>query len=151
MKANTKKDAQARRTYFFVYRGIERSNHALKCELRPFNEELHYLQDLVGGYLEHFIISDHLNDLHIDMWIDEEGKLKTLEPTWALLDQEDQLVDVIYGNCVFSKYNDEGETLGLSMDEVRIVEDFLTNSRMVELVSKSPDDDRHLVLASKGD
>lgn len=124
-RANSKAQEQ---TYFLVYKGVkENAEHSVEVEIKPFGEELEYLQSLVGGYLEHFIIDRHLDDLHIDMWIDEEGKFKTdqYKATWSLCDHDGTVYDVIFGNCVFSKYNDEGETLGLTQDEVNIVIQFL--------------------------
>ena len=115
-------------SFFVIYKGLkENTEHSVEVEIKPFNEELHYLQSLVGGYLEHFIIDDDLDRQHIDMWIDEEGKLKMeeLKPTWSLCDPQGNIYDVIFGNCVFSKYNDDGETLGLTIDEVHTVIDFL--------------------------
>ena len=120
-------------TSFVVYTGIEGVRHQLTVV--PFNSELKYLQSLVGGLIEHYIIDEELNDLHIDMWIDDEGKLKNLKPTIALMN-DGQLVDVIFGNCVFSKYNDEGETLGLEEYEVGIVDRWIREQDIVGLKDK---------------
>lgn len=119
---------------FVVYTGMnDKCRHQLMVV--PFNEELHYLQSLVGGLIEHYIIDEELNELHIDMWIDDEGKMKGLPPTIALL-HEGELVDVIVGNCVFSKYNSEGETLGLDAHEVGIVDRWIREQKVVGLQMK---------------
>lgn len=120
-------------TSFVVYTGIEGVRHQLTVV--PFNSELKYLQSLVGGMLEHFNIDAELYDLHIDMWIDEQGKLKGLKPTIALMN-DGQLVDVIVGNCVFSKFNAEGDTLGLEEYEVGIVDRWIREQEIVGLKDK---------------
>ena len=121
---------------FVVYKGIDEKKMKRQVEVRPFDDELEYLQDLVGGWLEHYVIDRKLDHLFIDMWIDEEGKLKDgLEPTFALM-HEGKLYDVIFGNCVFSKYDLDGNTLGLSPDEVSHVIAFLNDCDVVGLIKK---------------
>ena len=131
---------------FVVYKGIKMDDTKdrpirRQIEVRPFNNDLEYLQGLVEGYLEHYVIDDGLDRLHIDMWINEEGKFQEgLKPTIALT-HEGQLYDVIMGNCVFSKYNEAGETLGLNPKEMCIVIDWLNDQDIVGLISRdgSPD------------
>ena len=121
---------------FAVYKGIDPKTLKRQIEVRPFDDELEYLQGLVGGYIEHYVIDDKLDHKFIDMWIDEEGKLKPdLEPTFALL-HDGQLYDVIFGNCVFSKYDLDGNTLGLTPDDVSHVIAFLNDCDVVGLVKK---------------
>jgi len=126
---------------FVVFKGIieDRSQDRpirKQIEVVPFDPELKYLQNLVGGYIEHYIIDEGLNNQFIDMWIDEEGKLKDgLQPSFALC-RDGQLYDVIFGNCVFSKYNREGETLGLDQDEVVVVLKYLEELPIVGLLKK---------------
>lgn len=121
---------------FVIYKGIDEKTMKRQVEVRPFDDELAYLQGLVGGFIEHYIIDDKLDRQMIDMWIDEEGKLKDgLVPTFALL-HEGQLYDVIFGNCVFSKYDLEGNTLGLDPDEVSRVIGFLNDCDVVGLIKR---------------
>lgn len=126
---------------FVVYKGViidQNKDPQIRrqIEVRPFKDDLHYLQELVGGYLEHFTIDEDLDRLHIDMWIDEEGKLKSDKVPTIALTHEGHLYDVIMGNCVFSKYDDTGETLGLSLDEMNLVIGWLHDHDIVQLVSK---------------
>lgn len=152
MKEERKSSTKKNEKYFLVYQGINQQKHALKWRLEPYNERLEYLQGLVGGYLEHYPISRQLEDLGIDMWIDEEGKLKRgLEPTWALCDPEGHLVDIIVGTCVFSKFNKEGETLGLDQDEVEFLDEWLRSCKKVQLISEDRSVNSKIVLMSKGD
>lgn len=129
-------EQQLKNTAFVVYKGIDQVKKRRQIEVVPFDPELKYLQKLVGGYIEHFIIDEGLNQFHIDMWIDEEGKFKEgLTPSFALM-HDGQLYDVIFGNCVFSKYDGQGETFGLSLDEVNIVIKYLMDRDVVGLIKK---------------
>lgn len=138
------------KTVFVVYKGIKidpTKDRPIRrqIEVRPFEESLKYLQDLVGGYIEHFIIDPDLDRLHIDMWINEEGKfIEGLDPSIALC-HEGRLYDVIMGNCVFSKYNDQGETLGLTLDEMNIVIDWVNNQKIVGLISNNGGPDQPVI------
>ena len=101
--------------------------------IEPFNSSLEALQKQVGGYIEHFIISPDLNDRYIDMWIDEEGKYKDLHPTFALCDEEGTGLDCIMGNCVFTRYDREGETLGLTDEDITAVFQWLEHLEFVPI------------------
>lgn len=105
-------------------------------EFAQFNDDLHYLQKLVGGHVEHFNIAEELYKQRIDMWIDEEGKIKhpTDPVTFALFDQSgDYLIDYIIGNCVFSKFDDEGNTLGLTVPETKRIYEWLDRLEVVRM------------------
>lgn len=107
-----------------------------RIEFAPFNDDLHYLQKLVGGHIEHFNIADELYQQRIDLWIDEEGKIKhPNDPvTFALFDQKGEyLIDYIIGNCVFSKFDDEGNTLGLTVPETKRIYDWLSRLDVVRM------------------
>lgn len=92
--------------------------------IRPFKSDLKSLQNEVGGLIEHFSISSDLADQRIDMWIDDEGKFKDYKPTFLLCDQDGNPLDVILGNCVFTR-NDGPETIGLSDQDITTILEWL--------------------------
>lgn len=106
--------------------------------IEPFKTDLKSLQEQVGGYIEHFIISAELEQKGIDMWIDEEGKYKDYHPTFALCDNNGRVLDMIMGNCVFTRFNQSGETYGLTMEDVADVMKWL-NRVPFTVVSKHSD------------
>lgn len=123
--------------YSVVYKGVldepertPRYNKQVLCI--PFVDTLEYLQSLVGGSIEHFVIDEELDNQHIDMWINEEGKLINLPPSIAL-EYDGKLVDIIMGTCVFTKYDDEGNTLGLTLQETNIVSNWIRKQDMAML------------------
>lgn len=79
------------------------------------------LKDIIGGWLEcPAIMRDELADLSI--WVDEEGKLKTLpyNPRATLIANIPG--DIIVGTVVITGPPDsEGETLGLTFEQIEKV------------------------------
>lgn len=73
------------------------------------------MQDVVGGLLEHVSVSDT-----VDMWINDEGKLLGL-PTNLFLAYNGRIYDSVQGDILFSSHDDEGETIGLSKDDEKVV------------------------------
>lgn len=126
--------------YSVIYEGVlvnEVDNKIVSVsKAKPFEDTLEYLQNLVGGYIEHFVIDEELNNQHIDMWINEDGKMQKLKPTFAL-EYDGKLIDIIVGNCVFTKYDDEGNTLGLTIQETQIVSNWLASLPVGTLIDKN--------------
>jgi len=97
----------------------------LEIQNKPFDERLEVLQELVDGCIEHYVIDEGLNDYYIDMWINDEGKFREdFRPMFALM-HNGELYDVIVGPCVFTMYDNEGYTHGLTSDAYKRVLKFL--------------------------
>lgn len=127
------------RVYAVRYLGIDRQSKNRHIEVVPFEDGLEFLQSKVDGYIEHYVISEYLNSIYIDMWINEEGKFRSdFEPVFALM-HDNILYDVIVGPCLFTSFNDDGDTLGLTDDEVNIVIQYLSELDVVGLVNKDGD------------
>lgn len=80
--------------------------------------DLETIQAEVGGYIEPVLIWKDLFEKQIVCFVDEEGKFKKLKPSHNIIDQYGICLDVIFGNICFLKYSDDGDTTGLSKDEV---------------------------------
>lgn len=116
------------------YTGIDPEKNRRQVEVRPFKNGLKYLQTQVDGHIEHFVIDDKLDELYIDMWINDEGKFREdFRPSFALV-HDGKLYDVIVGPCLFTKYDDEGNTHGLTLDEMNIVIGYLNGLPVAALV-----------------
>ena len=85
---------------------------------------LEELQKIVGGYIEIPFLSRVFRDHAIDMIINEEGKLiEGLKAEIAIVDEEHgNILDIVYGNCIFASHDDEGETVGLNEGQIEVVE-----------------------------
>lgn len=75
-------------------------------------------------------------DNGIDIIINEEGKLiEGLKPEIAIVDEEKgNILDIVYGNCIFASHNEEGETIGLNETQIQIVTEGLET--VIELMNK---------------
>ncbi len=94
------------------------------------------LQKIVGGYIEIPFLSHKFRDNGIDTIINEEGKfIEGLKAEIAIVDEEKgNILDIVYGNCIFASHDEEGETIGLNEAQIQIVTEELET--VIELMSK---------------
>lgn len=94
-----------------------------KFETKEISNELEELQKIVGGFIEIPFLSEVFNDNEIDVIINEEGKfIDGMKPEIAVIYGEtNRLLDIVYGNCIFASHDDEGNTVGLSEEQKKIV------------------------------
>lgn len=71
-----------------------------KPEVMEIGTELEVLQEFVGGYIEVPFISPALRDRNIIVVVNEEGKLKGLQPTMALV-HNGEVLDCLVGQIFF--------------------------------------------------
>ncbi len=76
------------------------------------------MQEIVGGWIEH-VPMESLGS--IDMWCNDEGKLINLDPTIALT-YKGKIYDVVCGNVVFLRHDGEGNSVGLTDDDLNFLE-----------------------------
>ena len=90
------------------------SNGELKA--KEIGTKLEDLQEIVGGYIEIPFLSKKFFDNEIDIIINEEGKLiDGLKAEIAIVSEEHgNILDIVYGNCIFASHDDEGNTVGLT-------------------------------------
>lgn len=84
---------------------------------------LEELQKIVGGYIEIPFLSKVLRDNAIDMIINEEGKfIEGMKAEIAIVNEEQgNILDIVYGNCIFASHDDEGNTIGLNEGQIEVV------------------------------
>ena len=110
---------------------------------REIKNTLEALQEIVEGYIEIPFLSLEFNRHGIDVIINEEGKLiEGMRPEIAIMDKEtEKLLDVVHGNCIFASHDDEGETIGLTEEQIAIV----VNALQMGAVLGTADGESHLV------
>jgi hypothetical protein len=110
------------------------SNGELKAQ--EIGNELEDLQKIVGGWIEIPYLGDKLCDNGIDVIINEEGKLiEGMKPEIAIVDEaKGVILDIVYGNCIFASHDEEGETIGLTEEQMQIVTEELET--VIELMNK---------------
>jgi hypothetical protein len=122
------------------------SNGELKKQ--EIGTELEDLQKIVGGYIEIPFLSRKFRDSGIDTIINEEGKLiEGMKPEIAIVDEEtEQMLDIVYGNCIFASHDEEGNTTELTEEQMEVVEKELCLSAKVSLKNVGVFDVRVLIV-----
>ena len=94
-----------------------------QLEEKEINNTLEELQKIVGGYIEIPLLGGVFKKHNIDTIINEEGKyIKGLKPEIALINSNTkQVLDVVYGNCIFASHDAEGNTIGLTAEQLKVV------------------------------
>ena len=89
------------------------------------------LQKEVEGYIEIPFISEKLHNKKIDMIINEEGKLIDGMKIEIIVVYKEKVVDVVYGNVVFASTDEEGNTIGLTDDQMDFVMQELSSQMLI--------------------
>lgn len=107
------------------------NNGQFKVEDIP--NTLDALQEIVGGYIEIPYISNDLYKNGIDIIINDEGKLiDGMNKEIAVVEKSTgKVLDIIFGNCIFASHDEEGETVGLTEDQMDVIGKLLGNSAML--------------------
>lgn len=115
-----------------------------KFTKKEINGELEELQKIVGGYIEIPYLSKVFNENEIDIIINEEGKfIDGLNKEIAVIDKEtNKILDIVYGNCIFASHDEEGNTTGLSTEQMETVLNELAMEVMVTYKSAN----KHTVM-----
>lgn len=101
-----------------------------KLEVKEIENTLENLQSIVGGYIEIPFLGGIFNENKINVIINEEGKfIEDLKPEIAMIDvNTNQILDVVYGNCIFASHDMHGETISLNEEQIKIVMEELKNN-----------------------
>lgn len=76
-------------------------------------------------YVEHMQVKTANGD-HFDLWLNETGKLENMRPCVPLI-FGDQVYDVIAGNTLVTRYNQEGDIIALTDEDINAFLDHLKN------------------------
>ena len=94
-----------------------------ECE---FEDSYKFLSETVDGYIEHVVVPA-FDSRRIDMWCNEEGKFRDdLLPTVVLANNHRQY-DFIVGYVAFTRSTPDGETIGLTDDDIKYIKDKFDN------------------------
>lgn len=94
-----------------------------KLQEKEIKNSLEELQSIVGGYIEFPFLGNKFKDNTIDVIINEEGKfIEGLKPEIAMVDRETKsILDIVYGNCIFASHDEEGNTISLNDEQIKII------------------------------
>lgn len=93
-----------------------------------------FLKNSVDGYIERVPLM-YFDNVGIDVWCNEEGKLVGLKPSIALT-YDGYIYDYLVGNVVFTRHTEDGNTTSLTDDDIKFIKDKFDNAvYCVDLVS----------------
>lgn len=100
-----------------------------KLEVKEIGNTLENLQSIVGGYIEIPFLGGIFNENKINVIINEEGKyIDGLRPEIAMINSNtNQILDIVYGNCIFASHDMHGETISLNDEQIKVVMEELKN------------------------
>ena len=105
---------------------------------KTYDDSYAFLSDAVGGFIEHVPINA-LEEKHISMYCNEEGKLiDGLKPT-LMLTYEGKPWDIVKGSVAFLRYNDDGESLPLTDDDINTISNLFNSAEYYIVSSVSPE------------
>ena len=98
--------------------------------------DLECLQKFVGGYIECVYIPqlEKFGD-GLSCFCNEEGKLIGLEKNFVLADEYGKPYDYVVGAVVFCGCDDEGESIGLTDDQITTIKDYFNDTCKPKYVS----------------
>ena len=94
-----------------------------QLEQKDIGNTLEALQEIVGGYIEIPFLSQVFFENDIDIIINEEGKyIEGLKPEIAIVSKDKgNILDLVYGNCIFASHDKYGETIALNLEQAEII------------------------------
>lgn len=96
--------------------------------VKDIKGDLKSLQTEVGGLLTLASYYEELEMYDIDIFADDEGLLKAdPKPTLLITDKKNRMkvLTALVGNLVFVSHDDEGNTLGLTDDQIMFIKEHL--------------------------
>lgn len=113
------------------------NNETLSFEEVELNgEEITYefLHDMLG-WIEHLAgYNETLDNNHISIWCDEEFKLKEGwqdRASIVIVSKKGELIDVLAGTLIFCIDSPDGNTYGLTDEQITIVKNELSKRRLI--------------------
>lgn len=97
--------------------------------IKDIEGDLKSMQEEVGGYITLAPHFDELTERKIDIYADDEALLKENPiPSLFVLKEEDpeQIESILFGNLIFTGYDSEGNSLGLTQDQIEFITDHIT-------------------------
>lgn len=108
---------------------------------KEIDNTLKALQSIVGGYIEVPYLGKVFNENKIDVIINEEGKfIEGLKPEIALVRTgTNQILDIVYGNCIFASHDEEGNTIALNEEQIKVVTEEFKQEVLLHDASRDKD------------
>lgn len=98
---------------------------------KDIDGSLESLQKIVGGYIELVYLFEELSKNKIDLYVNEEGKYLMPENVNIYIRYNDNSIksETIVGPCLFSSYDDNGNIIGLTDEQIEFVKSYFSEVR----------------------
>lgn len=83
------------------------------------------LRNAIGGYFERVTFNRELVDAKVSVFVDDEGKLKDLHPTVAIVRDNGTVIDLLAGPLVFTGLDDP-DTPSITDEQIEVVKRVLS-------------------------
>lgn len=104
-------------------------------EIEVTNRVVQYdeLRDAVGNWIERVSFNRELYDNGIDVWCDEEYRLKDMTPSVVIVDDNLQMIDWLGGNLVFTARRGlDGESYSLTETQIERIKRVLSRTAHID-------------------
>ena len=98
---------------------------------KDIDGSLESLQKIVDGYIELVYLFEELSKNKIDLYVNEEGKYLMPENVNIYVRYNDDSTknETIVGPCLFASYDDNGNTIGLTDEQIEFVKSYFSEER----------------------
>jgi hypothetical protein len=108
---------------------LEPNNQFKEVEFKGNIVPYELLKESVDGLIECYDFSRELYNAGIDCFVNEEYLLlDNMKPNLLHVDREDKIKNIVLGNMVFCRYDNEGQSLPLSDSDIELIKNTLSNN-----------------------
>lgn len=86
------------------------------------------LSTLVNGFIEYITYIKGFKERNIGLVVNEEGKIRNLEPSMIIANSYCDIVDMVAGDVVFVKTDNNGNTIPLDSDDISFVKSYVASN-----------------------
>ena len=108
-------------------------------EIKVTNRVVEYdeLRDAVGNWIERVTFNRELYDNGIDVWCDEEYRLKGMTPSVVIVNDDGKVIDWLGGNLVFTaRRGFDGDSYSLTDTQIEHIKRVLSRTGYIKGVIK---------------
>lgn len=87
--------------------------------IAEIKEDLAALQKSVNGSIEN---AGELEKYHINIWINRDAKIFNFDPNFSIYGGK----DIVLGTAVFTGFDDEGASISLTNEQIKIIKKYLS-------------------------
>lgn len=95
------------------------------AEVKVIETGYEAIREELGGYLEHIVLTNEMEEKGIVCYGDEEGKLKGLIPNMWCFNENYGRYDFISGKAIFVGDDGEGGDVSLNDEQIHLIKEYV--------------------------